>query len=137
MNDEILIINEYPIGWGWLKDVPLIDWEWLIDVFATMTDDTDTYSYITYAEEDGAKLTDITFVRTVGLAKFLYDDQGYLAGIREYGHYIAAKALDIKSERDYLNHYISNYRGHGSTGCNTFLQRGPGQSQTRNHRSGK
>lgn len=47
MNDEILIINEYPIGWGWLKDVPLIDWEWLIDVFATMTDDTDTYSYIT------------------------------------------------------------------------------------------
>jgi hypothetical protein len=65
MNDEILIINEYPIGWGWLKDVPLIDWEWLIDVFATMTDDTDTYSYITYAEEDGAKLTDITFVRTV------------------------------------------------------------------------
>ena len=105
MNDEILIINEYPIGWGWLKDVPLIDWEWLIDVFATMTDDTDTYSYITYAEEDGAKLTDITFVRTVGLAKFLYDDQGYLAGIREYGHYIAAKALDIKSERDYLNHY--------------------------------
>lgn len=75
MNDEILIINEYLIGWGWLKDVPLIDWEWLIDVFATMTDDTDTYSYITYAEEDGAKLTDITFVRTVGLAKFLYDDQ--------------------------------------------------------------
>lgn len=56
MNDEILIINEYPI-----------DWEWLIDVFATMTDDTDTYSYITYAEEDGAKLTDITFVRTVDL----------------------------------------------------------------------
>lgn len=37
MNDEILIINEYPIGWGWLQNVPLIDWEWLIDVFATMT----------------------------------------------------------------------------------------------------
>lgn len=41
MNDEILTINDYPIGWGWLKDVPLIDWEWLIDVFATMTDNTD------------------------------------------------------------------------------------------------
>lgn len=26
---------------------------------------------------------------------------------------------------------ITNYRGHGSTGCNTFPQRGPGQSQTR------
>ena len=50
MNDEILTINDYPIGWGWLKDVPLQDWEWLIDVFATMTDNTDTYSYITYAE---------------------------------------------------------------------------------------
>ena len=47
MNDEILTINDYPIGWGWLKDVPLQDWEWLIDVFATMTDNTDTYSYIT------------------------------------------------------------------------------------------
>lgn len=35
MNDEILTINDYPIGWGWLKDVPLQDWEWLIDVFAT------------------------------------------------------------------------------------------------------
>lgn len=105
MNDEILTINDYPIGWGWLKDVPLQDWEWLIDVFATMTDNTYTYSYITYAEEDGAKLTDVTYVRTVGLAKFLYDDQGYLAGIREYGHYIAAKALDIKSESDYMNHY--------------------------------
>lgn len=23
MNDEILTINDYPIGWGWLKDVPL------------------------------------------------------------------------------------------------------------------
>ena len=74
MNDEILTINDYPIGWGWLKDVPLQDWEWLIDVFATMTDNTDTYSYITYAEEDGAKLTDVTYVKTVGLAKFLYED---------------------------------------------------------------
>lgn len=100
-----ITVNQYPIGWEWLDRVPLEDFNWLIDIFATMTDNTDTYSYITYAEEDGAKLTDITFVRTVGLAKFLYDDQGYLAGIREYGHYIAAKALDIKSERDYLNHY--------------------------------
>ncbi len=33
-----------------------------------------------------------------------YDDQGYEAGIREYGHYIAAKSLDIKSEEDYMNH---------------------------------
>lgn len=99
MNDEILILNEYPIGWGWLKDVPLKDWEWLIDVFAIMTDDTNTYSYIIYAEEDGAKLTDVTFVRTVGLAKFLYDDQGYLAGIREYFETIHLECQEISFNR--------------------------------------
>lgn len=55
MNNEILTINDYPIGWGWLQKVPLKDWEWLIDIFATMTDNTDTYLYVTYAEEDGAK----------------------------------------------------------------------------------
>lgn len=105
MNKDILIIDGYPIGWGWLQKVQLEDWEWLIEVFATMTDNDNTYSYITYGEEYGAKLTKITNVRTIGLAKFLYEDQGYYAGIREYGHYIVAKALDIKSERDYMNHY--------------------------------
>lgn len=99
MNDEILTINDYPIGWGWLKDVPLQDWEWLIDVFAIMTDNTDTYSYITYAEEDGAKLTDVTYVRTVGLAKFLYDDQGYLAGIQEYFETIHLECQEISFNR--------------------------------------
>ena len=49
MNDEILTINDYPIGWGWLKDVPLQDWEWLIDVFATMTDTTLYINRIFYA----------------------------------------------------------------------------------------
>lgn len=29
MNNEIPIINDYPIGWGWLQKVPLEDWEWL------------------------------------------------------------------------------------------------------------
>lgn len=105
MNDEILIMNEYPIGWNWLASVPLKDWEWLIDVFATMTDNTDTYLYVTYKEDFPSPNRLITFVRTVGLAKFLYEDQGYLAGIREYRHYIAAKSLGVKSERDYMNHY--------------------------------
>lgn len=34
MNDEILIINEYPIGWGWLDRVPLEDFNWLIDIIS-------------------------------------------------------------------------------------------------------
>lgn len=52
MNKEIIIINEYPIGWGWLKDVPLTDWEWLIDVFATMMDDTDDLILNAYPKEE-------------------------------------------------------------------------------------
>lgn len=103
MNEEdILMLNGFPVGWNWLASVPLEDWDWLIDVFATMTGDTDTYQYITYAEEEGAKLTDVTYVKTRELAKLLYEDQGYSAGIREYGYYIAAKTLGVKSERDYI-----------------------------------
>ena len=39
----IITINEYPIGWEWLDKVPLKDFTWLIEIFSTMTDDTDTY----------------------------------------------------------------------------------------------
>lgn len=105
MNKEILIIDGYPIGWGWLQKVQLEDWEWLIEVFATMTDNDDTYSYITYEEEEGAKLTRITNVRTMGLAKFLYEDQGYYTGIRYYGYYLIAKSLGIKSEKEFIERY--------------------------------
>lgn len=41
----IITINEYPIGWEWLDKVPLEDFTWLIEIFSTMTDDTDTYDY--------------------------------------------------------------------------------------------
>lgn len=105
MNKEILIIDGYPIGWGWLQKVQLEDWEWLIEVFATMTDNDDSYSYITYEEEEGAKLTKITNVRTVGLAKFLYEDQGYYTGIRYYGYYLIAKSMGIKSEKEFVERY--------------------------------
>lgn len=105
MNKEILIIDGYPIGWGWLQNVQLEDWEWLIEVFATMTDNDDTYSYITYEEEEGAKLTKITNVRTIGLAKFLYEDQGYYTGVRYYGYYLIAKSMGIKSEKEFVERY--------------------------------
>lgn len=107
MNDEILIINEYPIGWEWLDRVPLEDFTWLIEIFSTMTDNIDTYDFATFDKEatNGEPPYPVIEINRKGLANFLNDDQGYLAGIREYGHYIAAKALDIKSERDYLNHY--------------------------------
>ena len=41
--EPIITINEYPIGWEWLDKVPLKDFTWLIEIFSTMTDDTDTY----------------------------------------------------------------------------------------------
>lgn len=41
--------------------------------------------------------------RTVPLANFLNEDQGYESGISMYGHYIACKCLDISSEKEYMN----------------------------------
>lgn len=43
--EPIITINEYPIGWEWLDKVPLEDFTWLIEIFDTMTDNTDTYDY--------------------------------------------------------------------------------------------
>lgn len=43
--EPIITINEYPIGWEWLDNVPLEDFNWLIEIFATMTDNTDTYDF--------------------------------------------------------------------------------------------
>lgn len=41
--ESIVTINNYPIGWEWLDNVPLEDFNWLIEIFATMTDNTDIY----------------------------------------------------------------------------------------------
>lgn len=81
--EPIITVNEYPIGWEWLDKVPLEDFNWLIEIFATMTDNTDTYDF----------------------AIFLNDDQGYESGISMYGHYIACKSLDISSEEEYMNQF--------------------------------
>ena len=45
--NEVLTINGYPIGWSWLKSVPLEDFNWLLEVFTTMTDNVDTYNFAT------------------------------------------------------------------------------------------
>lgn len=41
--EPIITVNEYPLGWEWLDKVPLEDFTWLIEIFSTMTDDTDIY----------------------------------------------------------------------------------------------
>lgn len=52
METDILTTNGYAIGWIWLKNVPLEDWAWLIEVFATMTDNIDIYDCATFNDED-------------------------------------------------------------------------------------
>lgn len=53
--EPIITVNEYPIGWEWLDRVPLEDFTWLIEIFSTITDNTDTYDYA-----DGFIINDTT-----------------------------------------------------------------------------
>lgn len=53
--EPIITVNEYPIGWEWLDKVPLEDFTWLIEIFSTITDNTDTYDYA-----DGLIINDTT-----------------------------------------------------------------------------
>lgn len=107
--NEILPIKGYALGWFWLNKVPLEDWTWLIEIFATMTDNTDTYGYAKFNDEDIANQQSparVESIDTKALSHFLYEDQGYTAGFREYGYYIAARALGIKSEKEYMDRLI-------------------------------
>lgn len=78
-----------------------------VQLFATMTDNTDTYRFVFY--EDSETSSDyqkkVCSVDRIPLANFLNEDQGYEKGISMYGHYIACKCLDISSEREYMNQY--------------------------------
>lgn len=53
--EPIITVNEYPIGWEWLDRVPLEDFTWLIEIFSTITDNTDTYDFA-----DGLIINDTT-----------------------------------------------------------------------------
>ena len=104
--EPIITVNQYPIGWEWLDRVPLEDFNWLIDIFATMTDNTDTYNFVGYTDSETLPgHQKICSVDKIPLANFLNEDQGYETGISMYGHYIACKCLDISSEREYMNQY--------------------------------
>lgn len=88
---EILTINDYPIGWSWLKSVPLEDFTWLIEVFSTMTNNMDTYNYCQYHNQK------LIHVNTKGLAHFLCVDEGYEAGIKNYFDSIAIETQELTS----------------------------------------
>lgn len=104
MEPIITVKNQYPIGWEWLDRVPLEDFNWLIEIFSTMTDNTDTYDFVGYTDSETLPgHQKICSVDKISLANFLNEDQGYETGISMYGHYIACKCLDISSEREYMN----------------------------------
>lgn len=105
--EPIITINDYPIGWEWLDRVPLEDFTWLIEIFDTMTDNTDTYDFATFDKEatNGEPPYPVIEINRKGLAYFLNEDQGYQTGISMYGHYIACKCLGISSEKEYMNRY--------------------------------
>lgn len=107
LSDLIITVNDYPIGWEWLDRVPLEDFTWLIEIFATMTDNTDTYDFATFDKEatNGEPPYPVIEINRKGLAYFLNEDQGYESGISMYGHYIVCKCLDISSEEEYMNQY--------------------------------
>lgn len=67
--EPIVTINNYPIGWEWLDNVPLEDFNWLIEIFATMTDNTDTYIRLRLRLREILKvnLTDITIIDIISL----------------------------------------------------------------------
>lgn len=50
--EPIITINGYPIGWEWLDKVPLEDFNWLIEIFSTMIDNTDTYDFVGYTDSE-------------------------------------------------------------------------------------
>ena len=88
-----ITVNQYPIGWEWLDRVPLEDFTWLIEIFSTMTDNTDTYDFATFDKE-----------ATNGEPPYpVIEINSYESGISMYGHYIACKCLDISSEEEYMN----------------------------------
>ena len=106
-NDLTITVNGYPIGWEWLDKVSLEDFNWLIEIFATMTDNIDTYNFVFYKDSETSSdyQKKICSVDRIPLANFMNDDQGYESGISMYGHYIACKCLDISSEEEYMNQY--------------------------------
>lgn len=81
-----------------------------IEIFATMTDNTDTYDFATFDKEvtNGEPPYPVIEINRKGLAYFLNEDQGYKSGISMYGHYIVCKCLDISSEEEYMNQYPNN-----------------------------
>lgn len=94
-------IDLYPIGWEWLHKVPLKDFNWLIDVFATATDNTDVYFFIERDLNNGHVIS----LQKPYLARFLNDDLGYFQGVNLNCQYLVAKLKGWTSESEFMEHF--------------------------------
>lgn len=83
------ILQGYPIGWEWLKTIPRKDMDWLSEILALTTDNTDVYDYM----QDRAKL-----------ARLMDWDQGTIAGYKLYAQYLIAKVKGWTSEEEFMDH---------------------------------
>lgn len=73
-----ITVNQYPIGWEWLDRVPLEDFNWLIEIFSTMIDNTDTYDFVGYTDSETLPgHQKICSVDKIPLANFL-NEEAYL-----------------------------------------------------------
>ena len=98
--EPIITVNQYPIGWEWIDRVPLEDFTWLIEIFSTMTDNTDTYDFATFDKEatNGEPPYPVIEINRKGLAHFMNDDHLRLTiGIAHVGTTIFIGILVINS----------------------------------------
>lgn len=59
--EPIITVNDYPIGWEWLANVPLEDFNWLIDIFNFLNEDQGYESGISmYGHYIACKCLDIS-----------------------------------------------------------------------------
>lgn len=79
----------FPKNYEWFYDIPDEDIEWVTDIIAVTTDNTQAYDCKGVVE----------------LASFLWYDQGTEAGIHHKYTYLAAKQLGITSEEEFMTKY--------------------------------
>lgn len=98
--EPIITINEYPIGWEWLDRVPLEDFNWLIEIFSTMTDNTDTYDFVGYTDSETLPgQQKVCSVDKIPLANFLNDDQYYDYNVDELDMVLYGATIILEQEK--------------------------------------
>lgn len=111
--EPIITVNEYPIGWEWLDRVPLEDFTWLIEIFSTITDNTDTYDFATFDKEatNGEPPYPVIEIDRKGLAYFMstYHIGTHNSDIRDVlKSYIIARYYGWEPKEEDLEEIISH-----------------------------